>query len=112
MNRQEKIEALIEVLDENNIKIIDTSSIQGLIIDAQFTINRDDNEFEYNEMIDKGLTDEDLGIVESFIEASSWMMVKIDDVQGVSFDNVELSLDMLYESDLWKDVEEGEEEEE
>ncbi len=110
MNRQEKIEALIEVLDENNIKIIETSTIQGLIIDAQFTINEDED--EYNGFVEKGLTDEDFKFLEEFFESTMWMMIKIDDVQGVSFDNVELSLDMLYESDLWKDEEDSDEEEE
>ncbi len=110
MNRQEKIEVLIEVLDDNNIKIIETSTIQGLVIDAQFNINQGEGEFEYNELIEKGLIDEDFASLEEFLESNMMMMVKIDDVQGVSFDNVELSLDMLYELNLWKDDEDEEEE--
>jgi len=106
MNRKEKIDALIEVLDENGIKIIEVYKIQGLIIDVQFTINRYESEDEYNEFVEKGLTDQDFESLEEFLESKMWMMIRIDDVQGVSFENVELSLDMLYESDLWKDEEE------
>lgn len=34
MNRKEKIDAIVEFLDENHITIIETTNIQGLIIDA------------------------------------------------------------------------------
>lgn len=115
MNRQEKIDAVIEFLDENNMKIIETANIQALIIDAQFVIAAEDeeNEYEYNELIDKGLTDKDLELLNLYLEDNLMMMIKIDDVQGVSFDNCELSSELLYESVLWEDdKDEGEEEEE
>ena len=115
MNRKEKIDAVVEFMDDNNIKIIETANIQGLIIDAQFVIDAEDeqNEDEYNELISKDLTDRDLELLNSYLENNMMMMVKTDDVQGVSFENCEISSDMLYESDLWKDekVKQDEEEE-
>ncbi len=111
MNRQEKIDVLIEFLDENHITIIETSTIQGLIIDAQFTINQDESEDEYNELIEKGLMNEDFKSLEEFLESKMLMMIKIDDVQGVSFENCEISSEALPEFaiDLWKDEEDEEE---
>ncbi len=76
MNRKEKINAIVEFLEENSLIIIDTVTIQGLIIDADF------------------------------LEKSNLMIVKGDDISGVSFDNVELSLDLLVESKLWEDEKE------
>lgn len=106
MDRTEKIDALVEVLDDNNIKIIETSTIQGLIIDAQFNADEYEDEYEYDELLDKGLVPEDIVSLREFFESAMWMLVKVDEVQGVSFDNVELSIDMLYESDLWKEKDE------
>ena len=103
MNRQEKIDALVEFFDENNIKIIETSTIQGLIIDAQFDIDESESAYEHDELIEKGLRDGDFKSLEEFLESKMWMMIKIDEVTGVSFDNCELSSDLLHESDLWKD---------
>lgn len=103
MNRQEKIDAIVEFLDENSIKIIETTNIQGLIIDAEFIIDEPENEYEHNELIEKGLIEEDLESFKTFLENKQMIMIKIDDVTGVSFDNCELSSDLLYESDLWKD---------
>lgn len=40
------------------------------------------------------------------------MMIKTDEITGVSFDNCEISSDMLYDIYLWKDEEEEQEEEE
>ncbi len=68
LERQKKIDALVEFLDDNHITIIETSTIQGLIIDAQFTINQDESEDEYNELIEKGLTDEDFESLNEFLE--------------------------------------------
>ncbi len=118
MNRQEKINAVIEFMDENLIKIIETANIQALIIDAQIVIEAGDeeNEYEYNELIEKGITDEDLILLNSYLEDHQMMMIKTDDISGVSFDNCELSSDILsdilYESYLWKDDEDTEENEE
>lgn len=105
MERKEKIVAVIEFMEENNIKIIETANIQVLIIDAQFVIDAEDeqNEYEYGELIDKGLTDKDLKLLNSYLEDNLMMMIKTDDVQGVSFENCELSSEMLYESVLWED---------
>ncbi len=114
MERQKKIDALVEFLDDNHITIIETSTIQGLIIDAQFTINQDESEDEYNELIEKGLTDEDFESLNEFLESKMLMMIKIDEVNGVSFENCEISSEALPEFiiDLWKDEEDEEEEEE
>ena len=109
MNRKEKIDAVIEFLDENHIVIIETADIQGLIIDAQFNIDEKESAYDHDELIEKGLTKEDLQSFNSYLEDNMMMMIKIDEVTGVSFDNCELSSDFLYESDLWKDEEEEEE---
>ena len=114
MERKEKIDAFIDFLDENHITIIETSTIQGLIIDAQFTIDQDESEDEYNELIEKGLTDEDFESLNEFLESKMLMMIKTDDVNGVSFENCEISSNTFPEfaTDLWKDEEENNEEEE
>lgn len=114
MNRKEKIDAVIEFMEENMIKIIETANIQALIIDAQFVIDAEDeqNEYEYNELIDKGLIDKDLELLNSYLEDNLMMMIKTDEIQGVSFENCVLSSELLYESVLWEDDKEEDEEEE
>jgi len=105
MDRKEKIDVLVEFLNDNGIKVIETKTIQGLIIDAEFIIDEDENEDEYNELIEKGLTEEDLESFKNFLENGNMIMINIDDVTGVSFENCELSSELLYEPELnlWKD---------
>lgn len=108
MNRKEKIDVIIEFLDENHITIIETANIQGLIIDAQVDFNESESAFEHDELIEKGLTDEDLQSFISYLEYNMMMMVKTDEVTGVSFENCEILSNALPEIaiELWKDEEE------
>jgi hypothetical protein len=106
MNRTEKIDAVVDFLDDNHIKIIDTETIGAVIIDAEQTLNEEDNEYEYDELREKGLTDDDIESFKRFLEKNTLMMIKIDDISGVSFENVIYEVDGLYETDLLSNKEE------
>lgn len=109
MDRTEKIDAIVEFFDENHIKLIDVSCIGSVIVDAQQTVHKEDDNYEYSELLEKGLTDDDIESFKKFLEKHTLMMIKIDDISGVSFENSEYDVDELYDTDLWKDV--GEEDE-
>ena len=104
MDRTEKIDAIIEYLDENNIEIIDTTSIGSVVIGAEQSLNKVDNKYEYDELLEKGFTDNDIESFKKFLEKNTLMMIKIDEISGVSFENSEYDIDGLYETDLWSDV--------
>ena len=112
MERQEKIDAIIEFLDDNHIKMIDTTSIGSVIVDAEQSLDRVDNKLEYDELLEKGLTDNDIGSFKKFLEHNTLMMIKTDEISGVSFENCEYDADELYNTKLLSDVEENVEENE
>lgn len=110
MDRIEKIDAIVEFLDENHIKIIDTTGIGSVIVDADQCLDKAENKYEYNELLEKGLTENDIESFKKFLEKNTLMMIKIDEISGVSFENAEYYIDGLDETDLWRD--DGEEDKE
>ena len=106
MERVEKIDIIVEFLDDNHIKMIDISNIGSVIIDAEQTLNKVDDEYEYNELIEKGLTDDDIESFKKFLEKHTLMMIKVDDISGVSFENSDYDNENLYDPNLWNDEEE------
>lgn len=109
MDRIEKIDIMVEFLDENRVNIIDMASIGSVIIDAEQSLNKEDNEYEYNELIEKGLTEDDIESFKKFLEKNNLMMIKTDDISGVSFEHAEYYIDGLCETDLWNDEAEEDE---
>lgn len=110
MDRTEKIDIIIEFLDENHIKIIDTASIGSVIVNADQSLGKIDNKYEYDELLEKGLTGSDIESFKKFLEHNTLMMIKPDEISGVSFENSEYDIDGLVETNLWNDeVEEDEE---
>ena len=101
MDRSEKIDVIVEFLDENSIKIIDTKSIGAVIVDAEQLLDEEDNKYEYDEIVKKGLTDSDIEIFKNFLEKNTLMMIRMDDISGVSFENSEYDIDNLHETDLF-----------
>ena len=109
MDRVEKIDKIVEFLDDNHVKMIDTTNIGSVIIDAEQSLNKVEDEFEYNELLEKDLTDDDIESFKKFLEKNTLMMIKVDEISGVSFENSEYDADNLYETDLFNDnVEEDE----
>ncbi len=102
MNRIEKIDIIIEFLDENHIKIIDSTSIGSIVVDAGQSLDKVDDKYEYDELLDKGLTEDDIETFKKFLEKNTLMMIKTDEISGVSFENAEYYIDGLDETDLWK----------
>jgi hypothetical protein len=109
MDRTEKIDIIIEFLDENHIKIIDTTSIGSVIVDADQSLDKVDNKYEYDELLEKGLTENDIGAFKKFLEHNTLMMIKTDEISGVSFENSEYDIDGLIGTDLWNDEAEDDE---
>lgn len=109
MDRTEKIDAIIEFLDENHIKVIDITSIGSIVIDAEQSLDKVDDKYEYDELLDKGLTEDDIESFKKFLEKNTLMMIKIDNISGVSFENSEYYIDGLVETDLWNDEAEEDE---
>lgn len=111
MERREKIDAIVDFLDENHIKLIDTTCIGSVIVDAEQSLHKEDDEYEYNELLEKGLTDIDIESFKKFLEKNNLMMIKIDNISGVSFENCEYSPDNLDdnldETDLWSNESEN-----
>lgn len=103
MDRSEKIDEILEFLDENRVVIIDTKYIGSVIIDATLTIDKEDDKYEYDELIEKGFTDDDIEDFKRFLDENTLMMIKIDEISGVSFENAEYYIDGLIDTDLWKD---------
>lgn len=107
MERKEKIDVIVEFLDENHVKLIDTTCIGSVIVDAELFLDKEDDACEYNELLEKGLTGSDIESFKKFLEKNDLMMTKIDEISGVSFENCEYSLDNLADNldelDLWKD---------
>ncbi len=101
MDRTEKIDIIVEFLDDNHIKIIDITCIGSVIIDAG--IDEGDNKYEYDELLEKGLTDDDIESFKKFLEKNTLMMIKIDEISGVSFENAEYYIDGLIDTDLWNE---------
>lgn len=112
MDRIEKIDVIVEFLDENHIKIIDTTSIGSIIVDADQSLDKVDNKYEYDELLEKGLSDDDIESFKKFLEKNTLMMIKADEISGISFENSEFDIDNLVETDLWKDEAEEDEERE
>ena len=106
MERQEKIGIIIEFLDDNHIKIIDTTGIGCIVIDAEYSMNREDNREEFDELLEKGLTENEIESFVKFLEKNTLMMIKIDEISGVSFENAEYYIEGLDETDLWSESEE------
>lgn len=106
MNREEKIRNLAECLEEYHVSIIDTENIKGIVIDAEVnidTLKEDLSGYDEN----KGITDDDLDNLFVFLEDQGLVLVNLDSVTGVSFENCEYSMDALIESILWEDEEEN-----
>jgi hypothetical protein len=103
MDRTEKIDAILEFLDENNIKIIDITCIGSVSVDAEQSLDKVDNEYEYNELLEKGLTDFDIENFKKFLEKNNLIMIKSDEISGVSFENSEYYIEGLSDTDLLKD---------
>lgn len=112
MSREDKIDAIVEFLDENHIDIIDTKTIGAIVVDAEQTLNNEDDEYEYNELLEKGLTEDDIESFKKFLEKNNLMMIKTDEISGVSFEHCEYYTEGLEETDLWSDEEEKDNEEE
>ena len=111
MDRTEKIDVISNYLDDNHIKIIDTTSIGSIVVDAEQSLDKVDNKYDYDELLEKGFTDNDIESFKKFLEKNTLMMIKTDEISGVSFENSEYDIDGLYETDLWSDkVEEYEDE--
>lgn len=109
MDRVEKINIIVEFLDDNHVEMIDTANIGSVIIDAEQSLDKVDDEFEYNELIEKGLTDGDIESFKQFLEKNTLKMIKVDEISGVSFENSEYGAEGLYETDLFGNkVEENE----
>ena len=106
MERAEKIDIIVEFFDENHIKIIDTTGIGSVIVDAEQSLDKVDNKYEYDELIEKGLTNSDIESFLKFLEKNTLMMIKIDEISGVSFENSEYDINFLGETDLLEDKEE------
>ena len=111
MERTEKIDIIVEFLDENHIKIIDVTSIGSVIVDAEQSLDKVDDKYEYDELLEKGLTDSDIESFKSFLEKNTLMMIKTDEISGVSFENSEYYIDGLDEADLWRENEDDEKDE-
>jgi hypothetical protein len=103
MDRTEKIGAIVEFFDENHIKIIDTTSIGSIIVDAEQSLDKGDNKLEYEELLEKGLIEDDIESFKKFLEKNTLMMIRTDEISGVSFENAEYYIDGLDETDLWSD---------
>ena len=103
MDRTEKIDTIVEFLDENHIKIIDTTSIGSIVVDAEQSLDKVDNKYEYDELLEKGFTDGDIESFKGFLEKNTLMMIKTDEISGVSFENSEYDIDNLVDTDLWRD---------
>lgn len=115
MDRTEKIDVIVEFFDENHIKMIDTTGIGSIIVDAEQSLDKINNKFEYEQLLEKGLTEDDIESFKKFLEKNTLMMIKTDEISGVSFENSEYDIDGLGldETDLWSDkVEEDEEKDE
>ena len=110
MERQDKIDAIIEFLDDNHVKIVDTTNIGAVMVDAELSLNKEDTELEFNELLEKGLTEKDIESFNNFIEKNTLMMIKVDVISGVSFENCEYYVEGLGETDLWSDEEKEEKE--
>ena len=103
MDIEEKIDSLIEFINDNNIKIIDNELIKGIIINAEVEFDKDG--YAYNKLLDKGFTHDDIEDFEKFLEANDLILANYDDISGISFEGCEYSTDILHESDLWDKVE-------
>lgn len=106
MDRQEKIDVIIEVFEENNIKIIETQNLGAIIVEADMSLDKEQDKFEYKELLEKGLTEKQIEEFKKFLDDNFLMMIRNDNVQGVSFENLECGLD---DSDLWETEEKEEE---
>jgi len=106
MDRQEKIDVIIEVFEENNIKIIETQNLGAIIVEADMSLDKEQDKFEYEELLEKGLTEKQIEEFKKFLDDNFLMMIRTDNVQGVSFENLECGLD---DSDLWETEEKEEE---
>jgi hypothetical protein len=109
MDRTEKIDAISEFLDENHIKIIDAACIGSVVVDAEQTLNKIDNNYEYDELLGKGLTENDIESFKKFLEKNALMMIKPDEISGVSFENSEYYIEGLDGTGLWDDEVEDDE---
>ena len=103
MEREEKIDAIVEFLDENHIKIIDTTGIGSIVVDAEQCLDKVDNKYEYDELLEKGLTDSDIESFKKFLEKNTLIMIKTDEISGVSFENSEYDIEHFVDTDLWRD---------
>ena len=78
MDRTEKIDVIVEFLDDNRIKIIDTTSIGSVIVNAEQSLDKVDNKYEYDELLEKGLSDDDIESFKKFLGMNTLMMIKAD----------------------------------
>lgn len=108
MDRIEKIDAIVEFFDENHIKLIDITGIGSIIVDAEQSLDKVGDKSEYDELLEKGLTDNDIEYFKEFLVKNTLMMVKTDEISGVSFENSEYYVEGLYDTGLWIENKDGE----
>jgi hypothetical protein len=104
MEREDKIEKVIQVLDDNHIEIIDTDILGSVIIDAQAILEKGKD--VYDQLIEEGITKEDIDELIDFLGDQN-ILVEMDNISGVSFEDIP-SNEFLYDSDLW--IEDNDEE--
>lgn len=110
-NREGKIDSLVDFFGENNLIIVDTEDIGSVVVECDVRINNEedstdkDSKYYYDELIDKGLDNKDIEGFNEFLDRHSLIIVKNDNVSGVSFENCMYDLDELYNLDLWKNEE-------
>lgn len=100
MERQDKIDAMKEFLEESNISIIEVD-FGKIVLEADFSLNKEENEYEYKELLEKGLTEKHIEEFKKFLESNNLILLEIDKISGVSFENLEWDIDNLEESELW-----------
>lgn len=105
MDREDKISIIIEFLDKYNLKIIEAENLGAIIIDADYNLDKEGKIDDWNELIEKGLTDEDIKSFSEFLETENLMIIEPDKITGVSFENLEHYIDDLDESELWENEE-------
>jgi len=103
MDRKEKIDAILEFLDENNINIIDTTCIGSVTVDAEQSLDKVDDKNDYNELLEKGLSEYEIENFKKFLEKNTLMMIRLDEISGVSFENSDYYIEGLYDTDLWSE---------
>ncbi len=101
MERKEKIDGLIEFFEENNIILVDKRTIGNIIFDDELIFGEDDT-YYHDELIEKGFVDSNIESLKKFLGINYLMMIKTENMSGISLEHCEYSPDELYGTDLWK----------